>query len=184
MMKMLETLNPRERRTVLASLAAAIVMAGYFLILEPMLSKAEQVSSQLSLARQQLKTLLAKEGSPEALKCKTLTTAVPVLEMPIVPEKQIQLLRDKLTQQAQQAGVQIKNMQFLSATAAGPSASGALMLKCQGRCQFPSLIKLLEDLKNNPYYVGIEDLSIRADDKNRQDLEIILTVSTFGGSGV
>ncbi|MBA4397482.1 MAG: hypothetical protein C0394_08890 [Syntrophus sp. (in: bacteria)] len=184
MMRLLETLNPREKRTVLASLTAAIVIAGYFLIVEPILSKAVQTHSQLRLERQQIKTLLAKEGSPEALKRKTLTAAAPALEMPVAPEKQIQLLRDKLTQQAQQAGIQIKNMQFLSGTAAGPSASGMLMLKCQGRCQFPSLLKLLEDLKNNPYYVGVEDLSIRADDKNRQDLEMTLTISTFGGSGV
>lgn len=182
-MRVLETLNPREKRTVLASLTAAMVIAGYFLVAEPILSKALQISSQLCLERQQIKTLLAKEGSPEALKRKTLTAAAPALEMPVSPEKQIQLLRDKLTQQAQQAGVQIKNMQFLSGTAASPGASGILMLKCQGRCQFPALLKLLEDLKNNPYYVGVEDLSIRADDKNRQDLEVIITVSTFGGSG-
>ena len=183
-MRILETLNPREKRTIGVSLAAAIVIAGYFLVVEPILSKIAQVGSQLHLERQQLKTLLAKDGSPEALKRKTLAAAVPALEMPVAPEKQIQLLRDKLTEQAQQAGMQIRNMQFLSGSAAQPGASGILMLKCQGRCQFPSLLKLLENLKNNPYYVGVEELSIRADEKNRQDLDVTLTVSAFGGSGI
>jgi hypothetical protein len=39
------------------------------------------------------------------------------------------------------------------------------------------------DLRKNPYYVGIEELSIKTDEKNRQSLEIAFTVSTFRLSG-
>lgn len=182
-MGILDTLNPREKRTVLLSLAAVALIVGYFLVVEPAFTRASQVKSQLQMEHEKLKILLAKPGTPEALKLKSLVTAAPILEVPVSSDKQLQLLRDKLTEQLQRSGIQVKNFQFLSGTAAGPNSAGNVMLKCQGRCRFPSLLKLLEELKNNPYYVGVEELSIRADDRNRQDLEVILTVSTFSGSG-
>jgi glutamate/tyrosine decarboxylase-like PLP-dependent enzyme len=182
-MKILNQLNQRERKTLLVCLVACAAMLLWFLVLEPGVKQGRQLRSQLQQQRQKLSILLAKEGTSEALKQKNLTQAVPMLEMPTASEKQNQLLRDKITQQLGQAGVQVKNFTFSSGIAQGPGATDVITLRCQGKCQFTSLARFLDDLRKNPYYVGIEELSIKTDEKNRQNLDIAFTVSTFRQSG-
>jgi len=182
-MKILNQLSPRERKTVLYGAAIAVLIIVWFVFIEPTVQQGRQLRTQLRQERQKLSMLLAKEGTPEALKQKNLTMMVPTLEMPVSVEKQNQLLRDKITQQLQQAGVQVKNFQFSTGTAQGPAASGVITLQCRGQCQFSSLLRFLDELKKNPYYVGIEELSVKVDEKNRQDLEIVFTVSAFRGNG-
>jgi hypothetical protein len=183
-MKILTQLNQRERKTVMVCLVVSAAMLLWFLALEPIVKQGQQLRRQLYQQRQKLNVLLAKEGTSEALKQKKLTQAVPMLEMPTSSEKQIQLLRDKVTQQLQQANIQIKNFQFSTGIVQGPGATDVITLRCQGKCQFTSLARFLDDLRKNPYYVGIEELSIKTDEKNRQNLEIAFTVSTFRLSGV
>jgi type II secretory pathway component PulM len=182
-MKILNQLNQRERKTVLICLLVGAAMLLWFLLLDPIVRQGRQMRSQLQQERQKLSILLAKEGTSNALKQKNLMSAVPMLETPTVSEKQIQLLRDKITQQLQQAGVQVKNFQFSTGIAQGPGATDVITLRCQGQCQFTAMVRFLDDLRKNPYYVGIEELSIKTDEKNRQNLEIAFTVSTFRLSG-
>jgi Tfp pilus assembly protein PilO len=183
-MKILNQLNQRERKTVVVCLVVCAAMLLWFLVFEPVVKQGQQLRSQLRQQRQKLDTLLAKEGTTEALKQKNLTQAVPLLEMPTTSEKQNQLLRDKITKQLQDAGVQVKNFTFSTGIVQGPGATDVITLRCQGKCQFGSLARFLDDLRRNPYYVGIEDLSIKTDEKNRQNLEIAFTVSTFRLGGV
>jgi hypothetical protein len=182
-MNILNKLNQRERKTVVICLIVCAVMVIWFLVLEPIVRQGSQLRSQLKQQRQKLDILLAKEGTSDALKQKKLTEAVPMLEMPTSSEKQTQLLRDKITQQLKDAGVQVKNFQFSTGVAQGPGATDVITLRCQGKCQFASLARFLDDLRKNPYYVGIEELSIKTDEKNRQNLDIAFTVSTFRLSG-
>ncbi|MEN6306578.1 MAG: GspMb/PilO family protein [Anaerohalosphaeraceae bacterium] len=182
MMKYLEKLNPRERKIAVFCTVAGGLMVIYFLIAEPIMLKAGQIHSRRKQQQENLSMLLAEEGSVEAMKLKNLTAAVPVLEMPVEADKQVQLLRDQLTKQIQQAGIQVKNFQFQTGSATGPNASSLIMLQCRGRCQFPAIVKLLEELKKNPYYVGVEELTLRVDERNRQEMDFTFTVSTFRGS--
>jgi hypothetical protein len=182
-MKILNQLNERERKTVVICLVACAAMLLWFLVLEPVASQGRQLHSQLRLQRQKLGILLAKDETLEAQKQKNLTQAVPMLEMPTSSEKQTQLLRDKITQQLERSGIQVKNFQFSTGIVQGPGATDVITLRCQGKCQFTSLARFLDDLRKNPYYVGIEELSIKTDEKDRQNLEISFTVSTFRQSG-
>lgn len=182
-MKILHQLNQRERRTVFICLGAAAAMLVWFLLVEPVVRQGRQLRSQLQKERQKLNILLAKEGSSDALKQKNLIMAVPMLEMPVSAEKQIELLRDEVTRQLQQAGVQVKNFTFTTGIAQGPGASDIASLRCQGKCQFSSLVRFLDDLRKNPYYLGIEELSIKTDERNRQSLEIAFTISTLRTGG-
>ena len=52
-------------------------------------------------------------------------------------------------------------------------------MKCSGKCKFAQILDLLASLKENPYLVGIEEMRIKCDTKNRQEIELDLTVSTF-----
>jgi type II secretory pathway component PulM len=182
-MNILTKLNQRERKTVLVCLVVCAAMLLWFLVMEPVVKQGRQLRSQLQQQRQKLGSLLAREGTPEALRQKNLTQIVPMLEMPTTSEKQIQMLRDKITLQLGQAGIQVKNFQFSSGVVQGPGATDVITLRCQGKCQFDSLARFLDDLRKNPYYVGIEELSIKTDEKNRQNLDIAFTVSTFRLSG-
>jgi len=54
-----------------------------------------------------------------------------------------------------------------------------LRLKCSAKCNFRQALDLLARLKENPYLVGIEELKIACDQKNRQDVKLDLMISTF-----
>jgi len=108
-----------------------------------------------------------------------LMSIVPVFEMPVIEEKQKFLFRDKLNEQLKKAGIQSKPLQVLS-TGRSPQAGYRLLrLKCSTKCRFIQVLDLLARLNDNPYLVGIEEMRIQCDPKNRQEVELNLTVSTF-----
>jgi len=145
-MKILNQLSQRERKTVVVCLGVCAAMLLWFIVLEPVVKQGQQLRSQLRQQRQKLDTLLAKEGTSEALRQKNLTQAVPMLEMPTTSEKQTQLLRDKITKQLENAGIQVKSFQFSTGVVQGPGATDEITLRCQGKCQYVSLLRFLDDL--------------------------------------
>lgn len=182
--KFLDKLNSRERKTVVLCGISGIGLLLYFVIAEPLIRKAADLRMQLDVNRQKARILLAPEGSAELLKQKSMTLAVPVMDMPARMDKQSVLFRDKLTQQLQQSGIQVKSLQFITAAQGSAGGSGMLFLQCKGRCAYESLGRFLDELKKNPYYAGVEELTLRVDDKNRQEMELSITVSTFTESGL
>jgi len=41
------------------------------------------------------------------------------------------------------------------------------------------VLDLLADLSNNAYFVGVEDVQLKANTKDRKQVDLVLTVSTF-----
>ena len=53
------------------------------------------------------------------------------------------------------------------------------LVECQGQCEYKSIMKLIEELKKNPYYAAIEKLVLKVDSKNRNSMTFQLVVSTY-----
>ena len=101
--------------------------------------------------------------------------------MPQDQEKQKFLFRDKLSEQLKKAGIKAKPLKVL-AVSKSKRVDGyqVLRLQCKGaKCKFDQMIDLLANLKENPYLVGIDEFRVRCDEKDRQQVEFDLTVSTF-----
>ncbi len=110
---------------------------------------------------------------------KTRQTAVPVFEMPQAEEEQKFLFRDKLSEQLKKAGIKHSPLQIQSGRKIAEVGYKLLLVKGNAKCRFSQLLDFLSGLDENPYLVGIEDLRIKVDAKNRQQIDLDFTVSTF-----
>ncbi len=108
-----------------------------------------------------------------------LMTIVPEFEMPLERETQKYLFLNKLNEQLRELRI---NSQPLQEVAGGKSPDPKyklLRLKCSAKCRFSQVLDLLANIKENPYLVGIEEMRIKCDSQNKQQVEMELTVSTF-----
>ncbi len=176
-MKIIETvikkLSEKEKRTVkIGAVCAAAILV--FFISTKWLGHWGQVRKLLDAEWAKLKVL-----SPGEAKQRGLLSVVPVFEMPQIEEKQKFLFRDKFDEQLKKAGIRSEPLEFLSTGKSQQDGYRLLRLKCSGKCKFAQILDLLASLKDNPYLVGIEEMRIKCDTKNRQEIELDLTVSTF-----
>jgi hypothetical protein len=109
-----------------------------------------------------------------------LRSIVPAFEMPQAEEAQKSLFRNRVNEQLKKAGIQNPPfLQYLSGTKSRGSGYKALRLKCSAKCGFSQMLDLLAGLNDNPYLVGVEELKMVSDQKNPQEVQFDLTLSTF-----
>ncbi len=108
-----------------------------------------------------------------------LTSIVPVFQMPVEKETQRFLFRDKLNEQLRNTRINSQPIQEVPGGKSPVAGYELLRLKCSGKCSFGQVLNLLADLKDNPYLVGVEEMRIKVDPKNKQRVDFDLTVSTL-----
>ena len=108
-----------------------------------------------------------------------LMSIVPVFEMPQKEEEQRFLFRDKLAEQLRQARINSGPLQEVASRKSSYPGYKLLCLKCTAKCRFSQVLDLLANLKENPYLVGVEEMRLKCDQKNPDQVELTLTVSTF-----
>ena len=113
---------------------------------------------------------------------KNLASIVPAFEMPVKENDQKNLFRDRLNEQFQKAG--FKKQPFdIETSQKNIGGFRRMSLTYKGKCQWGQLMDLLADLKRNPYFIGVERLSVKCDPKKnpeqRQEIDVALTVFTF-----
>jgi hypothetical protein len=171
-------LTPRDIR-VLQIGAVALVAIPAIAFGSTWIDDWRNVRASLSEAESKLKALEIDQAKQAGL-----LSIVPVCEPPQEEEVQKFLFRDKLHEQLRKAGIKTEPLQILAARATTKYANHkVLKIQCRGKCKFDQLLDLLANLKENPYLVGVEELSIKCDPKQppdkRQEIDIELTVSTF-----
>jgi hypothetical protein len=178
---MLRELNSRERRI----LVVGLVLAGAFLVFTYGAKGIDRWSqSRASLAAARKKH---REVETDQTKLAGLISLVPAFEPPQTEEKQKSLFREKLYEQLKKAGVNAELQPPLLGKKISIGGTGyrVLKIKCRAKCKLDQLLDFLANLKENPYFVGVEELQIRCDTKEppekRKDkeAEIDLVVSTF-----
>lgn len=142
-----------------------------------------------SRSRASLAAAKKKLGEVETDKTKlaALMALVPVFEPPQALEKQSTLFREKLFEQLKKSGINTEPPLPLlgKKTTVGGVTYQMLKIKCKGKCKLDQLLDFLGNLKENPYFVGVEELQIRCDTKEPpekrkdKDVDVDLVVSTF-----
>jgi len=182
---MFNKLSQRDKRTLLLGGAAVVVIVCWSLGL-PWLRDWRGARGLLKAARQQLKLIAPGDDEKAAKAVEELARTVPVFEMPVsdspsrghVPQSV--LFRDRFSQQLQKAGVKVKTLEYTGTRSVKRVAGYRLLrLECKGQCEVNQAFDLLAGLNENPYLVGIEDIQMKCDPKNRQNVELTLIVSTF-----
>lgn len=169
----IEKLSEKEKRTLkIGAVCVAAILV--FVFATKWLGHWGQVRKSLAVETDKLKVIDVDEAKRAGL-----LSIVPVFETPQTEEKQKFLFRDKLNEQLKQAGIRSEPLQVLPTGKSREAGYKLLRVKCSGKCRFAQILDLLAGLNENPYLVGIEEMRIKCDTKNRQEIELDLTVSTF-----
>ena len=174
---MARRLNQREIRVLqLGGVCAVAILA--FTYGATWLEHWREVRASLATARSRLDDLTA-----DPAKRAGVLAIVPVFEPPQTEETQKFLFRDKLHEQLKKAGIKNEPLTFLATRVTRNFPYRVLRIKCKGKCRFEQLLDFLAAMKENPYLVGLEALSVQCNTKEppekRKEVEIDLTVSTF-----
>ena len=170
---MFERLSQRDKR---ALKIGAICVAGVVALVfgTKWIGHWAQVRRSLAAVKAKLEAISVDETKEAGV-----ASIVPVFEMPQKEETQKFLFRNKLNEQLKKAGINSKPLQVLAAGKPTQDGYRLLRLKCNAKCRFGQLLDFLARLNENPYLVGIEEMRVKCDPKNRQEVELDLTVSTF-----
>jgi len=169
---MIEKLNQRDIR-ILKIGAVIVVAILVFVFASNRLERWSTARKSLALLEDKLELIDVDKAKQAGL-----MSIVPKFEMPQKEEIQKFLFRDKLDEQLKKAGIK-STLQVVSTAKSGQVGYKLLRMKCSGKCRFTQVLDLLANLKDNPYLVGVEELRIRCDKKNTQQVDMDLTVSTF-----
>jgi hypothetical protein len=178
---MARKLNEREKRLLLIGVAAVVAVLVFTYGTKGM-SRWQKSRASLAAAKRKL-----SEVETDKTKLAGLMALVPVFETPQLEEKQKSLFREKLYEQLKKAGINTEPPQPLlgKKVSIGGATYQALKIKCKGKCKLDQFLDFLGNLKENPYYVGVEELQIRCDTKEPpekrkdKDVDIDFIVSTF-----
>ena len=170
---MLEKLNEKDVKTLKMGGIGVVAI----LIIYVALSGIEYWTQK----RQSFQTLdqQLKDLDTDKRKQTGLLSIVPVLEMPVDKETQKVLLREEMVQQFDDARITGQPWLEVSGKASPLPPYGLLCLKSSGSCRLRDMFNLLANLKENPYLVAIEELRIKCDPQNPQQIDFDITVSTF-----
>ena len=172
-------ITERDKKTLKIAVIVVLVIVGYRFGW-PRIQDWFETRSLLAARRDQLK-LIAPGSDEEAIKAaEELNRTVPIFEMPAEEEDQAVLFRDKFNEQVKKAGIKVKTLQPVGSRSS-KRVGGVKVLKfqCRGKCSLDQILNLLADLDSNPYLAGIEDISMKCDTKDRRQMDLVLTVSTF-----
>ena len=176
----MKALTKRDKRALKLMVIGTLLILGYFWIFEPTLNSYRSLCSRRDQLQKQLHRLTKIQDGVGAVQSKGLFDRVPVLEMPKEAIQQGVLFRDELTTQLQKAGIKAKTVQLRDNRGQRRDGFSILSVDVQGKCDYQSMLKLLGDLKRNPYYVGIEKCVLRVDAKKRDEMTFQLAVFTYG----
>ena len=176
---MVNKLSEKDKRTLKYGAAAVVVILAYAFVISPWLDDWRLTRSALRSERAKLDSI-APDNSSSAAGQKALLSIVPEFEMPQSENVQGPLFRGKFNEQLKKAGISVTSLQFLrQTTSKRATAYNSLRLQCRGKCKFDQVMNLLAALNENPYLVGVDQLQLKCDTKKREQMDIVLTVSTF-----
>ena len=170
---MIEKLSQRDVR-ILKIGAVCIAAILLFVFTSDWLTHWANVRKEITQLENQLELINIDKAKQAGL-----MSIVPVFIMPQEEGVQKFLFIDKLTEQLKNAGIKNTPLQVASVGKSGQAGYKLLRLKCSAKCRSTQVLDLFATLKENPCLVGVEELRIRCDKKNPQDVEMDLTVSTF-----
>lgn len=172
-MTMISKLNQKDIRALKLGVAgiAAIIVFLFALDVYGRWDTARQKSQELQKQLDNIDLNKARRSG--------LTSIVPVFEMPTEKEDQRFLFRDKLNEQLRKARINSLPLQEVPGGKSPVTGYELLRLKCSAKCSMEQVFNFLADLKNNPYLVGVEEMRIKKDPKNKQKFDFDLTVSTL-----
>ncbi len=169
----MRNLTDKDKRT----LRIGGILAAAILVLAGLVQWGEhwrRVRRQLAVARSELKMVSSAANSRDGSKL-----LLPAFEMPKSQAAQQFLFRDKLAGQFKAANIKTEPLQVIPPTKTRNAGYRVMRIKCGGNCKLEQIFDFIATLEENPYLVSVEEFRLKCDEKNRENIEFDLTVSTF-----
>ena len=175
---MARQLNPKDIRAL--KLGALVMILMVAAVSGP---KAWQRIQDLKQQVRQMEDTLEQMAGSSTEQQAGLLHVVPAFAMPKAAEQQKFLFRDQLAEQFKKIGLKEEPLRVERTGTRKIGTFRRLNMSYQGKCQFGQILDVLVALKENPYYAGIESLTIKCDPKQtpeqRREVEFEIVVSTF-----
>ena len=170
-------LDARDRRAVTIGIVGVLIVMLYVFAILPLLTDWSAARSALHSYGSDLDRLAgATPGSRARLK--GLYTAVPFVESPQDSDQQRKTFWDAVNGSLKSSGLAISSPpRYLSASAGSPADT--LSLAFAGKGTYQQLLKFFAAFHENPHGLSVEDFTLKRDDKNPEQLDMTMTVSTF-----
>ena len=179
-----QSMSSRDKRAVLFGTAAIVLIVLYLLVALPLLEDWSSTRKQLKQYHARLESIGGRSAASRA-KLAGLYKTVPFLELPQTEDLQRKLFWDKIYDQLKKVGIRLKSgPDYVSGGRKETQEPAVLRLNFAGSCKYEQFVKFLAQLNENPYLVGIEELTIEADEKETDMINIEMTVETFVKQGL
>ena len=177
----MQTISERDKKILKIGGIAVVIILLWFAVASPWLDDWARVRNELTAERAKLAKLSGlTEDKASAAKLDGLFSKVPVFEMPQKKELQGPLFRDKVNEQLKKSGIKVTSL-ILQKEMTVKTIPGYKVcpLHCEGKCNFNQVLDLLASLNENPYLLGIDELRLTTDPKDKKNMELKLVVSTL-----
>jgi hypothetical protein len=177
---MLLKLTDKDKKILKIGAIAALVILVYAGIISPFFDSWSQIRSRIYAEKNKIAMLNGGSDPRSAVQRAALFSIVPLAAVPESENLHRIHFASKFNMQLMKAGMKVRSLQYVSGEKYRPEIGlKQQRLQCRGSCGFAQLLDLLTTLSQNPYLVGIEDLQLTTDPKNPQEMEVVITVSTF-----
>jgi hypothetical protein len=169
----MQKLSEKDIRTIrMGVIGAGLILV--FFCLSKWVDHWKEVRSEIALIKSKLEAIDVEKARQAGL-----LKIVPVLEMPVAESEQTSLFRDKLRDQFKAARINNNPLQILSTGKKRVGGYKTVRVESGAKCNLGQLLDFLARLNENPYLLGVEEMRIRTDKKQPQNVEVDLTFSTL-----
>jgi hypothetical protein len=172
-------LSEKDQKTIKigAVLMAIILVCGGMNIL---LSEYSRTSEELDAVKSKFNSVMPNSNGSLTSKQAGLYNIVPVFEIPKKEDIPGETCRKKLMEQLRKAKVNFRDV-ILQPMSPKKNTAGfrTRNLHCKGKCSFTQAMDLVASLYENPWFVGIKEFKIECNAKNRSQMDLTLTISTY-----
>lgn len=160
--------SERDQKLLVGFLLFAELFLGYFLVVDPALSNLHRKEAELAGLKKNIQlteTLFNSQSGPAA------TSSLPPV-FPASGERGAILLQGRMSDWAEQTGNEVLSIEVSPEVQEKPG-----MLRCALTVggTYDSLSRLLEQLKNPPFLVGVDKLNVKSLENDRLESRFDLT---------
>ena len=174
-----DKLSEKDQKTIKAGamIAAVILVCGGLNIL---LNEYSRTRSELDAVKSKFNSVIPNSDGSLTLKQAGLYSIVPVFEDPQEEDIPGENFRQKFLEQLKKAKIKYNDLDLMPmSNKRNSSGLRRRNLHYKGKCSFTQAMDLLASLYENPWFVGVEEFKIVCDPKNRSQMDLTITVSTF-----
>jgi len=172
-------LSLRDRRSLKIGVIIILFVLTYGFVVSPLLENYGAIKYKTKSLEGKLSFLKESDNESFSAKEKGILKTVPNVEVPLRETQQKQIFRDSLFEQLRSSGVKITSNLAYSGKAKKNGHRKYVLLKCAFSCNYQQFLKLLGEINSNPHLLSIEELKVSCDEKKRNQLTVIMGVSTL-----